>query len=82
MSSFLNIGFFFFLATFRLFGNTPVLIICLIIKVSAGQTEFFVPVSLLQTFTRVYSCGQLAVQIVVSAIAVFRLVDNLLSSSL
>ena len=44
--------------------------------------SFFVPTSLLQISNRLYSYRQLAVQIVVSAIAVFRLVDNISSSSL
>ena len=37
----------------------------------AGQTEVFVPASLLQTFNLIYSYRQLAVRIVVSAIADF-----------
>ena len=45
----------------------------------AGQTEVFVPVSLLQTLNWLYSYRQLAVRIVVSAIAVFWLVDGVIA---
>ena len=48
----------------------------------AGQTEVFVPVSLLQTFNLIYSYRQLAVWIVVSAIAVFWLVDDVIGAYL
>ena len=50
----------------------------------AGQSEFFVPVSRLQTFYLLHGYRQLTVNIVVSAIAVFRLVykgDSYLISS-
>ena len=49
-----------------------------------GQSEFFIPLSLQQTFNWLYCYRQLAlaVRIVISAIAVFRLVGNILSSSL
>ena len=43
----------------------------------ASQSEFFVPVSHLQTFNWLYCYRQLTVSTVVSAIAVFTLVDNL-----
>ena len=46
------------------------------------QSKFFLRVSLLKTFNLIYCYGELIVSIVVSAIAVFRLVDNNLSSSL
>ena len=42
----------------------------------AGQTEGFVPISLIQTFNLLYSYRQLAVRVVVSVIAVFWLVDD------
>ena len=42
----------------------------------AGQIEVFVPVSLLRTFNWIYSYRQLAVRIVVSAIAVSWLIDD------
>ncbi len=45
----------------------------------AGQTEVFVPVPLLHTFNWIYSYRQLAVRIVVSAIAVFWLVDDVIA---
>ena len=48
----------------------------------AGQTEFFIPVSLLHTLNWLYSYRQLAVRIVVSAITVFWLVDNVIPSRL
>ena len=48
----------------------------------AGQYEFFVPVLRLQTFKLRYCCGQLPVSTVVSAVAVFRLVDTLTPSRL
>ena len=48
----------------------------------AGQTEFFIPVSLLHIFNWLYSYRQLAVRIVVSAITVFWLVDNVIPSRL
>ena len=49
----------------------------------AGQSEFFVRVLRLKTFNWMYCYRELIiVGIVVSTIAVFRLVDNILSSSL
>ena len=48
----------------------------------AGQTEVFVPVSVLQTFNWIHSYRQLAVRIVVSAIAVFWLVDDVIGAYL
>ena len=48
----------------------------------AGQTEVFVPVSRLRTFNWIYSYRQLAVRIVVSAIAVFWLVDDVIGAYL
>ena len=48
----------------------------------AGQSEFFVRVLHLKTFNWMYCYREFIVGIVVSAIAVFRLVDNILSSSL
>ena len=47
-----------------------------------GQSAFFVPVSPFQTFNWIYCYRQFAVGMVDSAIAVFRLVDNILSSSI
>ncbi len=48
----------------------------------AGQSEFFVRVLRLKTFNWMYCYREFIVGIVVSAIAVFRLVDYILSSSL
>ena len=48
----------------------------------AGQSEFFVRVLHLKTFNWMYCYREFIVGIVVSAIAVFRLVDTILSSSL
>ena len=48
----------------------------------AGQIEFFLPVSLPQTLNWLYSYRQLTVRIVVSAIAVFWLVDDVMPSRL
>ena len=48
----------------------------------AGQCEFFLPVTRLKILNWMYCYRELIVGIVVSAIAVFRLVDNILSSSL
>ena len=48
----------------------------------AGQSEFFVRVLHLKTFNWMYCYREFIVGIVVSAIAVFRLVDNIFSSSL
>ena len=48
----------------------------------AGQSEFFVRDLHLKTFNWMYCYREFIVGIVVSAIAVFRLVDNVLSSSL
>ena len=48
----------------------------------AGQSEFFVRVLHLKTFNWMYCYREFIVGIVVSAIAVFRLVDNILSSCL
>ena len=48
----------------------------------AGQTDVFVPVSLLLTFNLIYSYRQLAVRIDVSAIAVFSLVDDVIGTYL
>ena len=45
----------------------------------AGQSQFFVPVSCLQTYL-LFCEIQLTVSIVVSVIAVFRLVDNFMHS--
>ena len=42
----------------------------------AGQSEFFVGVSRLKTFNLIYCYREIVVGIVVSAIALFRLVDN------
>ena len=47
-----------------------------------GQTEVFVPVSLLRKFNWIYSYRQLAVRIVVSAIAVFWLIDDVIGAYL
>ena len=43
----------------------------------AGQPEFFVCVLRLKTFNLIYCYRELIVGIVISAIAVFRLVDNI-----
>ena len=48
----------------------------------AGQCEFFLRVTRLKILNWIYCYRELIVGIVVSAIAVFRLVDNILSSSL
>ena len=48
--------------------------------IAAGQSEFFAPVSRLQTLYLRYCCRQLSVSIVVSVIAVFRLVDDIMPS--
>ena len=48
----------------------------------AVQTEFFLRVSRLKTLNLMYCYREFIVSIVVSAIAVFRLVDNNLSGSL
>ena len=48
----------------------------------AGQSEFFVRISHLQKFNLMYCYMELIVGKVVSAIAVFGLVDNILSRSL
>ena len=48
----------------------------------AGQSEFFVRVSRLQTFNFIHCHRQVTVSKIVSAIAVFRLVDNLMPSHL
>ncbi len=48
----------------------------------AGQSEFFVRALRLNTFNLIYCYRELIVGIVVAAIAVFRLVDNIMSSSL
>ena len=48
----------------------------------AGQSEFFVRVLRLKTLNLMYCYRELIVGIVVSAIAVFKLVDNIVSNSL
>ena len=48
----------------------------------AVQCELFARVSRLKTFNLMYCYRELTVNMVVSAIAVFRLVDNILSSIL
>ena len=48
----------------------------------SDHSEFFVPVSRLQTLNLLYCYRQLTVCVVVSAIAVFRLVDNLMPGRL
>ena len=45
-------------------------------------SELFVPVSRLQTFNLLYCYRQLTVSVVISAITVFRLVDNHMPSLL
>ena len=48
--------------------------------IADGQSEFFAPVSRLQKLDLRYCCRQLSVSIVVSVIAVFRLVDDIMPS--
>ena len=52
----------------RPLGTCPV---CPVLNPALGQTEVFVPISLIQTFNLLYSYRQLAVRVVVSVIAVF-----------